>query len=206
MYRSPITGKLEEEDASMVSPDAAQLAQEHRLGEPLSEYRASPTGFLLCLGCILGTLLMLLAAMVITLIGILRPDFLLTAILPGTLVAIALFALYTWRADVPNLQRRILMCTEGFLHIQPRSKEPKIGIFRWDQIASVEYRLQRGTPTTTTSGQYRPTFIYTVTRNDGLSVQWGEAPFAKGAELGLRIAQEVTAYKQRHANNGGDAP
>ncbi len=163
-----------------VPADIAELAQARQLGTHVATYRPPPlrrrTAVYACTG-----VLCLLAA----------PVFVLAELWPVGLVFAAIGALFLYLlARTPGFsgrhaKARVDVFEHGFIqsdHSGPRAD------FRWDTIASVCQRITRNYR----SGIYTgTTHLYTITRDDGVSVKLTQV-YAGIAELGQTIAREVS--------------
>ncbi|HKT03241.1 MAG TPA: DUF6585 family protein [Rugosimonospora sp.] len=163
-------------------PDEVQaLARARQLGEHTATYRPQALRRRVALAYALGGVVLLLSA----------PLFALIRLWPVGLACAALgvLCLYQLARKPATASRyaakRVDVFRHGFIesdHTGPRAD------FRWDAVTSV---YQRICPTYTTGIWAGTTYLYTVTRGDGVQVKLTQ--FYQGiAALGETIAREVT--------------
>jgi WD40 repeat protein len=132
----------------------------------------------------------------------------LVPILSGGVPALLLLIFNTCR-DIGSLQHRILVCTDGLLHIQPYGKGPKVQAFRWDRVRSVRSKtggmlvvpFSAGGMVQSAQGSTIQACI--IDLDDGTSVQL--APFDAPVELYWLIERELARAQRKHRLPGEDA-
>lgn len=170
----PLTGPV-------IPPDVAQLAHTRGLGRLTGSYGAKRVRLIPFIG------LALLAGGPL----VLAAYFAVRGNWGGALIVVALGGLFLFLLlRTPNISRRqaakrIYVFEQGFIQVDrtgPRA------YFRWDAVGSVLQRITRNY----TNGVYTgTTYLYTITRSDGVTVRLTH--FYEGiAALGETIAREVT--------------